>query len=292
MSVVAPDFALAAIPSAITGWQAQLKLGFVHRPAGTVLKQISHCGPLRVQRPFYPEKDYPESGLPHVYLLHPPGGVVGSDRLDIQVHMQANSQALLTSPGSTKFYRSAGATAHLSHRLVVEQGASLEWFPQENIIFSGARLHSLTRIELAVDACFMGWEINCLGRPCSEESFEQGELFSRLELYRDKQPLLRECQRVKERAGLHAATALRGYPMQAIFIATPSEERHLEIAREVLAQGGADFPIAATLVDGVLIIRALGQQTEPLQQQLIPIWQALRPRLLGRPATCPRIWAT
>jgi len=278
----------ATLPSdSNTGWLAQLALGFEQRPLGTVLKHTRHIGPLRVQRPFYPEQ-----GLPHVYLLHPPGGVAGSDVLDIRINMQAKSQALLTSPGSTKFYRSAGDTARVKQSLVVKQGASLEWFPQENIIFPGARLHCQTRIELAGDACFMGWEINCLGRPCNDEQFDHGQLYSRLELYREQRPLLIECQRVADQAALHAATGLRGYPMQALFLATPCEAMHLERVREYLAAKAADFPIAATLVDGLLIVRALGHQTEALQQQLIPLWQALRPLLLNRPAEVPRIWAT
>lgn len=276
-----------ATSASSTGWQAELTLGFEHGPVGTVLKQVSHRGPLRVQRPFYPEK-----GLPHVYLLHPPGGVVGSDRLDVTVKMAPRSQALITTPGSTKFYRSAAITARLSQRLKVKAGASLEWFPQENIIFSGAHLNSTTRIELIDDACFIGWEINCLGRPSSGERFDQGALFSRFALYRDQQPLLIESLRINREDDLHAATGLRGYPMQAILVATPCDQRHLEVAREQLTADQAGFPVAATLVDGVLIIRALGHQTEPLQQQLIPVWQALRPALLHRPAISPRIWAT
>lgn len=284
MSVALPDDSKTGTG---TGWQAELELGFEQRPLGTVLKHIRHQGPLRVQRPFYPEE-----ALPHVYLLHPPGGVAGGDRLDISVGMQAGSRALLTSPGSTRFYRSAGATAYVRQTLTVEQGGSLEWLPQENIIFPGARVNSQIRIELAAGTCFIGWDITCLGRPCNEEAFDCGRLYSRLALYRDRHPLLNECQRVTDRVSLDAATGLRGHPMQALFLATPCEEIHLQLVRETLAAGSADFPIAATLVEDLLIVRALGRQAEAIQQQFIPLWQALRPHLLNRPAVVPRIWAT
>lgn len=269
------------------GWQAKLELGFVRRPSKTVLQKISHQGPLRVQRPFYPESE-----VPHVYLLHPPGGVVGGDRLDIRVDMAAASQALLTSPGSTKCYRSAGVRATLSQQLTLAEGASLEWFPQENIFFSGARVRVETHINLAADARFMGWEINCMGRPESDEQFLTGEYASRLQITRAGHPLLRECQRVNHRHALQSASGLRGHPIQALFIATPCEASHLAICRKILAQGGASRTVAATLVDGVLLLRALGHQIEPLRQQLILLWQALRPCLLARPAVAPRIWAT
>jgi len=277
----------AAAPVLSSGWQARLALEFERRPLGTVLKHIRHEGPLRVQRPFFPE-----TGLPHVYLLHPPGGVTGSDSLDIRVYMSQGSQALLTSPGSTKYYRSAGETAGVEQHLIVERGGSLEWLPQENIIFPGARVHSVMRISLSGDARFMGWDMTCFGRPCNGEVFDQGCFYGRLEVFRDQRPLLYECQRLQDRAGLMAATGLRGFPMQAIFLATHCDTQHLEQVHEVLDAAACEHPIAATLIDDLLIVRALGHQAEGLRQQLIPLWQTLRPLLLNRPAVVPRIWST
>ncbi|VAW75894.1 Urease accessory protein UreD, partial [hydrothermal vent metagenome] len=54
------------------GWQACLALVFAQHGSNTVLEHSRHYGPLRIQRPFYPE-----GNLAHVYILHPPGGVVG-----------------------------------------------------------------------------------------------------------------------------------------------------------------------------------------------------------------------
>jgi len=277
--------AVAPIPS--SGWQARLALGFEQRPLGTVLKHVRHEGPLRVQRPFYPE-----TGLPHVYLLHPPGGVTASDSLDIRVNLSQGSQALLTSPGSTKYYRSAGETASVRQHLAVERGGSLEWLPQENIIFPGARVHSVTRVSLSGDARFMGWDMTCFGRPCNGETFDHGRFYGRLEVFRDQRPLLYECQRLQDSSELTAAAGLRGFPMQAVFLATHCDTHHLTRVRALLNASACEHPAAATLIDGLLIVRTLGYQAEALRQQLTPLWQTLRPLLLNRAAVVPRIWAT
>ncbi len=55
-----------------TGWKANLSLEFKATALRTVISKREHKGPLAIQRPFYPEDD-----VCHVYLLHPPGGVVG-----------------------------------------------------------------------------------------------------------------------------------------------------------------------------------------------------------------------
>ncbi|HEY5717834.1 MAG TPA: urease accessory protein UreD, partial [Motiliproteus sp.] len=70
-------------------WRARLNLGFEQRHGRTALPHLAHEGPLRVQRPFYPE-----GTVCHVYLLHPPGGLVSGDQLSINAELAAHSHAL------------------------------------------------------------------------------------------------------------------------------------------------------------------------------------------------------
>src|SRR5262245_22778216 len=116
-----------------SGWVASLDLEFAARGARTILARRASVGPLVVQRPFYPEGD-----VAHVYLVHPPGGVVGGDQLQLNVLAKQGAHALLTTPAATKFYRSDGRIARQRQDIIVD-AASIEWLPQETIVFPDAR---------------------------------------------------------------------------------------------------------------------------------------------------------
>ena len=279
-------------------WQARLELGLADRAGRTVVAHQRHQGPLTVQRPFYPE------GAPcHLYLLHPPGGVVGGDRLEVRVRVEAGAHALITTPGAAKFYRSAGPRADQVQHLEVAAGGVLEWFPQENILFPGAQLCSSTAVDLAPGARFLGAEVHCLGRPAISERFAQGRADLRLRVSRAGVPLLLERLLVTAGQGLEGPAGLRGLPVTGTLLASGADAADLAAVRAHPGGAGhrpdadqtpaAPTPLwAATLLGDLLIVRTLAPATEPIQRLFIALWGILRPRLLGRPACPPRIWAT
>ncbi len=273
----------AATKLAKTGWQAELELGFTPGPSRTALTHRRRRGPLAVQRPFYPER-----GVCHTYLLHPPGGVVGGDSLHIQANVSKGAHALVTTPGATKFYLSAGDTAQQVQILRVAADARLEWLPQENIFFPGAITRLETRIELAEGARFIGWEIHCLGRPVIDERFESGHAGFQLHIVRDGKPLLLERLAVT-RERLDGTASLRGLPVNATLVATPAGQTELERVREVLREE----PVAGvTLLDQLLVARYLGSSTEQCRNLFTQIWAAIRPAVVGCAPCPPRIWFT
>jgi urease accessory protein len=275
----------AADPSE-AGWRAQLELGFELRGTRTVLARRRREGPLAVQRTFHPE------GAPcHLYLLHPPGGVVGGDRLEVTVEVADGGHALITAPGATKSYRSAGARAHQTQRLQVAAGGTLEWLPHEAILFPGANLRAQTLVDLDPGARFLGWEILCLGRPVVGERFTDGSADCGIRVSRGGRPLLNDRLRVLDTGGLDGSSGLRGLPVSATLIASGAGADDLAAAREVVAGAG---PVVAgvTRVEDLLIARCLADGVEPVQRIFRALWGILRPRLLGVTACAPRIWAT
>jgi urease accessory protein len=216
--------------------------------------------------------------------------VVGGDRLDLRVAVEPGARALLTTPGATKFYRSAGGLARQAQVLRVDSGARLEWLPHENIYFPGARVHQATHIALGRDARLCSWEFQCLGRPAIGERFDDGLLDTRLVLERDDLPVVVERLRVLPPT-LSRAALLRGLPVSATLLASPAGDAEVAACRAVLQVADGDHA-AVTLLDDVLVVRYLGSSVARARRLFTQAWQVLRPMVFGCEAVQPRIWAT
>ena len=290
-SGVTTDSGVRPEATARPGWEAELRLGYQKRTDKTRLIDSKRRGPLAVQRAFYPEGD-----VCHTYLLHPPGGVVGGDQLEVKLKVADQARVLLTTPGATKFYRSLGATSSLNQTLYVEAGGALEWMPLENIFFPGTRSRLKTEVHLSQGALFMGWEINCLGRPANKERFELGTINANLRVYRDGTPILFDRFATEGLSLVDAPVGLRGASAQATFIATLDDPDLVEQVQAYLEehleeQGGSSLG-GATLIDGLLCVRLIGEQSQKFLKILVGIWTLIRPTVMNIPACAPRIWAT
>ncbi|HEX2649500.1 MAG TPA: urease accessory protein UreD [Burkholderiales bacterium] len=267
-------------------WQASLSLGFEFRDGKTVLAKKSHDGPLVVQKPLYPEG----GEVCHAIVVHPPGGIAGGDELALEVETGKQASALLTTPGATKWYRSAGPIARQA--ISLEVAGSLEWLPQETIVFDGARAELDFRADLAPGAVLLGWDLVCLGRTGSGERLRRGGYRFSTQVRRDGRLLWQERGRIEGGARLLDSPAgLAGKPVfGTLFFSGPLPEKELlEQFRQIVPEEGEG---AMTLLPGILLARYLGESTEAGKRWFAALWRALRPALCGRAAVEPRIWHT
>ncbi|MEO7035487.1 MAG: urease accessory protein UreD [Polyangiaceae bacterium] len=284
----APASALGSGLEHQPGWSAELELGFEVVAERTALVHKRHCGPLTVQRPFYPE-----GGLAHVYLLHPPGGIVAGDQLFVQATVAPGARALITTPAATKFYRSEGRVAEQRQLLRISAGASLEWLPQETIVFGSAQARTSTRVELEPGGAFCGWEIVCLGRAASGDHFEAGNLAQAFEIWEGGRPLWVERSRFDAQQPVRrAAWGLAGQRVFGTFACAFVSAAGVAAARAAVEFDANRELFAVTQTRSVIVCRYLGDNTERARQVFTLAWTALRPILLGRPASSPRIWLT
>lgn len=271
-----------------SGWHGELHLAYQRRGERTVLSHRRHRGPIVVQKALYPEGE----SVCHGIVLHPPGGYVGGDRIELDVQVGAGGHALLTTPGAGKWYRSAGGVAAQSLRFAVDAGGVLEWFPLGTIVFDGALARADTRIELAPDATYIGWEIVCLGRTAADERFDEGCYAMSTEVQRGADTIWLERGRIDGGSRVLASpVGLAGQPVHGSLLAiSPRVDAALVTAcREVEPASGR---AALTRLPGLVLARHLGPRADDAHDYFVRLWQILRPALTGCPASIPRIWRT
>ncbi|HIO44727.1 MAG TPA: urease accessory protein UreD [Methylococcales bacterium] len=270
-------------PAGFGRWQGALSLVFENRGGKTYLTHRSHQGPLLVQRPFYPE-----GPVCHIYLIHPPGGVVGGDQLTIAIDCCVDTDVLVTTPAAGKFYRSNGQLADQHVLLKVAEGSVLEYLPQETIMFDGAVVKMNTRVELNENSRFFGWEMVSLGRPACHEGFSHGQATVAIEVFKHDQPLLIDRMVLNEQT-IKASSGLANHALVATLVVYPATKAHLDKVRMMIDEHRFS---GVTLRNEVLIVRLLAEQAEPVKTVFTAIWAALRPDFNQRQSCLPRIWST
>jgi len=266
-------------------WQASLRLRFDNDAGTTRLSERAHCGPLRVQKPLYPEGER----ICHAIMIHPPGGVVGGDRLAIDIACAPSAHAFLTTPGAAKWYRANGKTSMQQVSLAAMDASAIEWMPQETIFFNEAEVRMEHAVELAADASYIGCEILCFGRSASGERFERGAISQRTSIRRGGKLIW------WEQGTLHGgSTAMRSIlGLNGATVCATLTGVGVPLPAALLAQVRAIDPaLAVSQVKSVFCARLLCANSEQARGVMTRVWQTLRPHLLGCAAPVPRIWHT
>ncbi len=301
MPAIIDDVNKSECRQTMPGWSAQLSLELGKSGGFSRLKRCAHSGPLYVQKPFYPEgRDWA-----HIYLLHPPAGLVSGDSLEVTIDVNEAAGALITTPGATRIYRSRD-TQITQCKLQAQKislnakgNANIEWFPLETIVYDGAFASIETTITLESDCHFLGWEINCFGLAASNAPFVSGEFRQRYRIERNGTALFVEHIDINEQnldVILHGSAAMRGEVVSGFSIFGPVCKSLIDKAtmtglRRLVAQHQLERA-AISLVGEFVIGRYLGGSAAEAKQIFTAWWGLLRPLILKRAACPPRIWAT
>jgi urease accessory protein len=273
-------------------WHARLQLDY-RVEAGRCVARFEHDGPLRILRSLYPEG----GAVCHNVLVHPPGGLVGGDRLDVEIRVGEGAHGLVTTPGATRFYRSDGEAAVQCTRVQVQAGGRLEWLPLEAICYSGCAAENRLEMRLAPGAELIGWDVTALGLPEAGLPFERGALLQHLEL--EGAWLERGRIAAGDARLLDGPLGLGGRRcLASLFLAGGTEftrerrEQALELARGVIEADPLAASAAATAPGPrVVVVRVLAPLVEPAMALLKAVRDVWRPALWDLPAVRPRLWA-
>lgn len=273
-------------------WHASLQLDYTLEGTRTVARH-AHNGPLRILQSLYPEGD----AVCHNVLVHPPGGLVGGDTLDISATVGPGAHGLVTTPGATRFYRSTGERALQRTHLTLAEGARLEWLPLEALCYNACNAENHLTLNLAPGAECMGWDVTALGLPHAGQPFETGRFVQHIEA--PGRWLERGVIDAADHRLLESPLGLAGHRcMASLFfvVGTPLERARrdtaLDAARAVMDAHALKATAGATSPNGqVVVVRALAPQVEPAMQLLQQVRAAWRAALWQLCAEPPRIWS-
>ena len=273
-------------------WRADLKLDYTLESQRTVVRYL-HQGPLRILQSLYPEGDQ----ICHNVLVHPPGGLVGGDTLDIQVTVAEGAHGLVSTPGATRFYKSGGHPALQQVVAHLADNAKLEWLPFEAIAYNDCEATNRAIFNLAPSAELITWDVTALGLPSSDMAFTQGHFQQHVEIpgvWLERGNIRGEDTRwLNSPLGLAGGKCLASLVFASGFaIDSDRTTQALEAAREVIESHPLRLQAGITCAHPqVIVLRVMSPLVEPTMDLLKKVWAVWRHTLWALPSTPPRIWS-
>jgi len=252
-----------------------MALGGQTRPA-----RIAESGSVRVRLP-----RSGGAGLEAV-LVNTAGGIACGDRFAIEIEAQPGAWVSVATPAAEKVYRSDGAVAELSVKLMLGERARLDWLPQETILFDQARLARRLDADMREDARLTLFEAVVFGREARAEQVAEGFFEDRWRIRRGQRLAYADTLRLDGPIAdlLKKPSVAKGARAIATLLhVAPDAEARLEEARGYLSAGsGCDA--AASAWNGLMAVRFCAVNIEALRAAACPFLVAFRREPL------PRVW--
>ncbi len=218
-------------------------------------------------------------------LINTAGGLTGGDRLAVAVTAGADAKLLVTTQAAERIYRRSAGAAVIGTNIGVAAGASLDWLPQETIVFDRSALRRRLTAEVSASGRLLAVEAIVLGRTAMGEKAKNVVISDSWRISRDG--VLVFADGVALDGDADAVMAGRATGAGAVAFATlvlvaADAESRIDSAREKLATCAGEG--GASAWNGMLVARLIAPTGQALRGDLISLIECLR----GAPV--PRVW--
>ena len=258
-------------------------VGFKKSADSTRLDDLYQSGSAKIRLP----KVY--DGVPVAVIINTAGGLTGGDHFAYEAALAPETHAIVTTQAAERAYRSPGGVAEVTTRLAAEDGAMLEWLPQETILFNASGLHRSMSVDLKGSARLIAVESVVLGRTAMGETVDTVAFRDHWRIHRDGRLVFADDIRLEGNADdifKGSATANGALAFATLVDCAQDADTRLELARDALTDIGVGFDLraAASAWNGVLIARFVGADGRSLREGLIKFLETYRS------AELPRVW--
>ena len=270
------------------GKEGILRLNFEKRDHRTVLSEAFSKMPMQAFPPFYPD----QTGCAYAYLVNPTGGLVGGDKIEIEIAIQEHAHAFVTTPSATKIYRSLGPFASQEIRVVLKKQAIFEYIPQYIIPFAQSRYFQKIKIKMGENARALFLDFLTTGRLARGEHLQFVEYRSHTEVEYCGELILTDRFSLKPlNANYGNLGFLESFSAAAvlyiIFDNPPLEAPLIDSLRRI-TQGMKQVAGGVSLLPSKgVIVRLLGNSTGFIEKTVFQIWSVARKQILGLESYSP-----
>ncbi|MDX2158208.1 MAG: urease accessory protein UreD [Hyphomicrobiaceae bacterium] len=246
----------------------------------TVVRELKQSGGYRLAMP--------STFADHIEVsqINTGGGVAGGDRVETSVAIEQGADAVFSTQGAERIYRSSSAASEIGVRLTLAAGGRLDWLPQQTILYAGARLRRRIEVDAAADSRLLMVEMLTFGRPASEECGEPARVDDQWRIRRGGRLVLTEALRLTgEMKSVLARPAVGGAARASAIVVhlAPDAPDRIDEARSALENVPCEAGVSAW--NGLMVGRFLAQRPADV---IVGVSQLAR--ALGR-RDMPRVWS-
>jgi urease accessory protein len=220
-----------------------------------------------------------------VVLLNTAGGVTGGDHLSYAVSVGAGAHGVATTQAAERIYRRSDGVARIETTLAVDAGGSLDWLPQETILFDRSALTRTLTADVHPDGRLLAVEAIVLGRTAMGEQARDVLLADSWRIRRGGRLVFADGLRLDGDSVdilANGATGNGAAAIATLVMVAPDAEAAIDTARAALVSAAGEG--GASAWNGMLVARLTATGGQALRADLMRLIEALRGD------TMPRVW--
>lgn len=262
----------------------------------TVMKDVDRRAPFLALKARHWDEEIPEMSC--MYICTTGGGMLQGDRYSIEVVVEENACAYVSTQSANKIQAMDANYAVQAQTVRVKDNAYLEYMPDLTIPCKNARFLTDTRIEVGDNATVLYSEVLVPGRIHHREDEYFGfDVYSSCIRAYDKQDKELFCEKFvinPKLQDLQQIGMMQGFDVYGNVVLLT--QKHF--SDEIFAQIGAEFSVKEQLASGLsrlpndagLVFKVLGADVKVVRDRIYEFWTVVRKVVRGAGLPPPYLW--